>query len=65
MRELLINDYIGCKRVDAMALGRLSNEIYTIIAFCGVEREATWPVGIVDLEELSGMLAARPLVRIL
>jgi hypothetical protein len=48
-----------------MALGRLSNEIYTIIAFCGVEREATWPVGIVDLEELSGMLAARPLVRIL
>jgi len=65
MCEFLINDYIGCKRVDAMARGRLSDEIYTIIAFCGVEREATWPVGIVELEELSGMLAARPFVRIL
>jgi hypothetical protein len=48
-----------------MALGRLSDEIYTIIAFCGMEHEATWPVGIVDPEELSGMLAARPFVRIL
>jgi hypothetical protein len=36
MCELLTNDHIGCKRVDAIALSRLSDDIYTIIAFGGV-----------------------------